>query len=409
MLKNIRFSHIEKKDQTWEFQNSTMAIYKNVKRQDAEIGVIKGGSFMYKDSLFVMYGNEPRNMVQKILDHMNIIDDIPDKDSLIGIKPNLVVAKPAELGATTSPELVEGVIEYLKSNGFRNIVILEGAWVGDKTSLAFNVCGYEEISKKYNIPLIDLQKDKYRDYQVEDVNISVCNKAMDVDYLINMPVLKGHCQTNITCALKNMKGCIPNKEKRRFHTMGLHKPIAYLNKILKQDLIVVDGIIGDLNFEEGGNPVQMNRVIVGKDPVLVDSYVAQLLGYDTDEIPYIGMAESIGVGSSQTLDHNIEELNKDTAPMTIPKTRLVEELARHVEEDMACSACYGSLIHALDRLKDRGYLYNIDQKIHIGQGYKNKEGKGLGIGICTKGFEKSLLGCPPKAKDIVDFLMRYYI
>ncbi len=50
-----------------------------------------------------------------------------------------------------------------------------------------------------------------------------------------------------------MKGCIPNKEKRRFHTMGLHKPIAYLNKILKQNLIVVDGIIGgDLNFEEGG-------------------------------------------------------------------------------------------------------------------------------------------------------------
>ncbi len=48
--------------------------------------------------------------------------------------------------------------------------------------------------------------------------------------------------------------------------------------------------------------------------------------------------------------------------MTIPKTRLVEELASYVEENMACSACYGSLIHALDRLKDRGYLNNIDEK-----------------------------------------------
>ena len=34
--------------------------------------------------------------------------------------------------------------------------------------------------------------------------------------------------------------------------MGLHKPIAYLNKAIKQHLIIVDGIMGDLNFEEGG-------------------------------------------------------------------------------------------------------------------------------------------------------------
>ena len=43
--------------------------------------------------------------------------------------------------------------------------------------------------------------------------------------------------------------------------MGLHKPIACLNKAIKQDLIIVDGIMGDLNFEEGGNPVKMNRIL----------------------------------------------------------------------------------------------------------------------------------------------------
>lgn len=362
---------------------------------------------MSSDSLYIMYGDRPRDMIKEILDKMDITKDIPEKDSLIGIKPNLVLAKPSSSGATTCPELVEGVIEYLKSNGFNNLAILEGAWVGDKTSLAFKVCGYENLSRKYNIPLVDLQKDNYLDYEVDGVTLSVCNKIMEVDYLINMPVLKGHCQTNITCALKNMKGCIPNKEKRRFHTMGLHKPIAYLNKILKQNLIVVDGIIGDLNFEEGGNPIQMNRVIVGKDPVLVDSYVAQLLGYDLEDIPYIKMAECISVGSTNITDDNIIELNKDTTPMTIPKTRLVEELAKNIDENMACSACYGSLIHALDRLDNMGYLRQINERIHIGQGFKDIEGKGIGIGICTKGFEKSLLGCPPKAKDIVEFFKNY--
>ena len=40
-----------------------------------------------------------------------------------------------------------------------NISILEGSWIGDRTSRAFRICGYEDISDRYNVPLIDLQKD----------------------------------------------------------------------------------------------------------------------------------------------------------------------------------------------------------------------------------------------------------
>ena len=160
------------------------------------------------------------------------------------------------------------------------------------------MCGYEDISKKYDVPLIDLQKDTYKAYEVDGLVINVCDQVMKVDYMINIPVLKGHCQTRMTCALKNMKGCIPNSEKRRFHTLGLHKPIAYLNRIIKQDLVIVDGMNGDLNFELGGNPVQMNRIIAGKDPVLIDAYAAQLMGFSIEEIPYISMAERIGIGTA---------------------------------------------------------------------------------------------------------------
>ena len=355
--------------------------------------------------IFIKYGNNPEEMIDELLDKAEILKDIPSANSLIGIKPNLAVAKPSESGATTCPVLVEAVIEYLKNKGFNNIVILEGSWIGDSTAHAFKVCGYEHISKKYGIPLIDLQKDESTAFYVEDESIHVCKKAMDVDYMINLPVLKGHCQTRITCALKNMKGCVPDKEKRRFHSMGLHKPIACLNKVLKQDLVIVDGIIGDLNFEEGGNPVQMNRIIVGKDPVHIDSYVAQLLGYDKRDIPYIAFAEVLGVGDSHVENKDIVELNKDSSTAyIIPKTRQIKYLERYIKEDMACSSCYSSLIHALDRMKDRGDLNKIKGKIHIGQGYKNKRFDGMGVGICTRNLTKSLPGCPPKAKDILDFL-----
>lgn len=356
-----------------------------------------------KSGIRIIYGDKPKQMVKDLLEVIKPEEEI-DKDALIGIKPNLVVAKPSSSGATTSPEIVAGLIEYLKAKGRNKIVIMEGSWVGDRTSEAFKVCGYEDLSEKYQVPLIDLQKDKFKTFAIDDLQINICDSVTKVEYLINIPVLKGHCQTNITCALKNMKGCIPNSEKRRFHTMGLHKPIAYLNKLVKQNLIIVDGLNGDLNFEEGGNPIQMNRIIAGKDPVLIDTYAAHLLGFNVNEVPYIGMAEGIGVGTTDLENADIVELNKDNGLRKLTPSRRVQQLSWHIVEDSACSACYGSLIYALERLDGKGILRNLEEKLYIGQGYKQKQYDGIGIGLCTSGFAKCVKGCPPKARDIVDYL-----
>ena len=355
----------------------------------------------------IIYGNEPQMMVKTLLNRIGPEQGL-DRKKLIGIKPNLVVAKPHTSGATTSPELVAGVIEYFQSKGFQRLIILEGSWVGDRTAEACRICGYQELAKKYAVELVDLQQDSWREYEAEGFSLEICNKAMAVDYLINIPVLKGHCQTGITCALKNLKGCIPNSEKRHFHTLGLHKPIAYLNKILKQHLIIVDGIMGDLDFEEGGNPVQMNRLIAGFDPVLIDSYAAQLLGFNIEEIPYIGFAAQLGVGRILDSFDKVTELNQDQYRTPLPRTRKVQELARYIDDREACSACYGSLIHALGRLAERGELKKLRGKICIGQGYRDQIIHGIGVGSCTKYCDLHLDGCPPKANEIIAFIKRSF-
>lgn len=359
---------------------------------------------MLNNELLISYGHRPQNMIRELLETLRLQDVIP-VDARIGLKPNLVVARPAEEGATTSPELVEGVIQYLQNAGFTNLVILEGSWIGDRTSRAFEVCGYSQLAEIYGVELIDLQRDGFETRVLHRLELQVCAEMAKLDYLINLPVLKGHCQTKITCALKNLKGCIPNNEKRRFHTLGLHKPIAYLNKILRTDLIIVDGLIGDLDFEEGGNPVQMDRIIVGTDPVLVDSYIASLLGYEPDEIPYITLSAELGVGQLFTEQTKLTVLNTEHTHTRIKPTRSVEHLASFVEENDACSACYGSLIHALGRLNERGLLPRLPGKIAIGQGFKGHVSEGLGVGNCTKGFEHYATGCPPTAKEILDYLL----
>ena len=56
----------------------------------------------------------------------------------------------------------------------------------------------------------------------------------------------------------------------------------------------------DLDFEEGGNPVVMNRILGFKDPVLCDAFVCESMGYTPEDVPYITMAEALGVGTTDT-------------------------------------------------------------------------------------------------------------
>ncbi len=360
---------------------------------------------MNRNDIILIHGTDYKQMAKNVLEAAKVAEDIGDINKKVALKPNLVTAKAPSSGATTHSELLAGTIEYLQEHGFQNITIMEGSWVGDRTGEAFRAAGYDLVCQRYKVPFEDLQRDTWKEYDAKGMKIKLCDKAAAVDYMINMPVLKGHCQTTITCALKNNKGVIPNQEKRRFHTLGLHKPIAHLNTIARNDFILVDNICGDLDFEEGGNPVVMNRVLGFKDPVLCDTFVCDSMGYSIDEVPYISMAERLGVGSTDTAHANMIYLNKaaESPNSKFRMTRRVQNLAAYTAPSDACSACYGSLIYALDRMSDIGYLRKGLPPIAIGQGYKGKEGE-IGVGQCTRCFKSTLKGCPPKAADIVEFL-----
>lgn len=337
---------------------------------------------MQRNEILRSYGTDYKNMTKELLEAAAAAEAIRVKCGSqsagrkirIGIKPNLVCPTPADFGGTTHPEIVAGIIEYLLEHGFHSdeIEILEGSWVGDKTEEAFEYCGYNALRQEYGVKLTDTQKDK--DIVSRDcagLKLSICRHALELDYLINVPVLKGHCQTRITCALKNMKGLIPNSEKRRFHSLGLHEPIAHLNTVLKPDLIVIDHICGDPDFEEGGNPLTKSCIMTAQDPVLTDAYTAKVLGYETTDIDYITIAERLGVGSadlraacirtisgeitegeprdscskssstdgSNSTDNNsIGDSSSIDGSIAVPLTRRIVDIAYAVDEIDSCSA-----------------------------------------------------------------------
>ncbi len=358
--------------------------------------------------IWKIYGKNFLEMTKEILDAADLASRIPAKDTRIGIKPNLVCAVPAEYGATTHTEIIAGIIEYLREHGFDHLRIVEGSWVGDRTADAFEYCGYNRLSREYGVPIFDTQKDTWHTVDCAGAELEVCDVMNEIDFLINVPVVKGHCQTKVTCALKNMKGLIPNREKSRFHRMGLHKPIAHLQTAIHQDFIVVDHICGDLDFEEGGNPVVRNCIMAATDPVLVDSYACYLMGYDVHEVPYIPMAEALGIGSTDLEHAEIINLNEGSGDRELPRKRKVLDVSYAVDEVDSCSACYASLVGAMMQLKEEGLLEKLEDRIGIGQGMRGKTGR-LGVGRCTKDFDVCIMGCPPEEEKIYRELKEYIL
>ena len=351
--------------------------------------------------IYNIYGTESHSMTKKLLEASDAIKLVPSGGS-VALKPNLVVSGHPDDGATTHAGVLAGCIEYFRDSGVQDINIIEGSWVGDNTSRAMKAAGYDEVCRKYDVPFIDLKHDKTRSINTPIGPIDICVRALDAGLLVNLPVLKGHCQTVMTCALKNLKGCLPDREKRRFHALGLTKPIAALGAVLKTGLVIVDSICGDLNFEEGGNPVQTHRMYCGTDPVQIDAYGCSLMGLALGQVPYVKLAEQYGAGRADFSSSDIISLNDPVNAGTYPKpSGRVASLTRNVHEDSACSACYASLVRAL-HVSSKGRNRNI----YIGQGWQGKKlpDDTLGIGKCCAGAGKCVMGCPPSAKDIAEKL-----
>ena len=352
--------------------------------------------------IFEIYGSDAHAMTIALLESARAAELAPAGAS-VALKPNLVVAGRPEEGGTTHAGVLSGCIEYLQNHGFSNITVIESSWVGEDTARAFHVAGYDKVCRHYGVPWYDLKRDKTRTVKTTLRPMEICCRALDADLLIDLPVLKGHCQTNMTCALKNCKGCLPDREKRRFHTEGLHRPIAALGAYLRPRLILVDSICGDLNFEEGGTPVCTNRMFLGTDPVQIDAYGCQLMGLSLSQVPYIHMAEEMGGGSTAVNASDIVRLNEPQASTAYPApSGAVAGLTKNVHQDSACSACWAGLVRALYNARRTGV--RVRRPIYIGQGFQGQSLEGIGIGRCCAGASCPVKGCPPTAQAVLSAL-----
>lgn len=121
---------------------------------------------------------------------------------------------------------------------------------------------------------------------------------MGADRLINVPVVKDHALTRLTCGLKNGYGLLGGT-RARLHQQ-INQSIVDIATAFRPTLTVVDATrVMMRNGPTGGrldDVAPVGAVAAGTDVVALDAWGATLLGADPERIPHVSLAESRGLG-----------------------------------------------------------------------------------------------------------------
>lgn len=355
--------------------------------------------------------------VRDALELIGGIEDLVSPGDLVLINPSWV-APPVEreAGCITIPEVPRAIADIVKEMDARP-VIAESSAVGVDSEKVIQESDYRKL-REMGYEVIDLKKDKNARVKLPTFGGKVFDKvdcwelAKRADLIISVPKLKTHDQTEMTCAIKKLKGLLTDKGKRAMHREGLFEGVVDLLSALKPGLTVVDAII----CQEGigpifGKPVEMNLMLAGKDLVAVDATCARLIGYDPRETLLTVNAAARGLG---VMDSDQIEV------VGVPLSKVRRRFLRAVEDDpvkvegfhliqgeATCTGCRNTVMSALVDMRNADqtmYLPGVtvvtgDAPLPEGVAQENI----VTVGLCMQEnrTERHVKGCPPNNALVV--------
>lgn len=215
----------------------------------------------------------------------------------IVIKPNICYYYHPSTGEVTDPWFVSVLIDVLR-RGFgedSEIFVVESDASAMRCKHAFDMLGYNAMARAKGVRLINLSEEKNKIVEAEVGNAKfkfyIPELFYKCDFVVNVPKLKYMSEVKITCALKNMFGCNAYVRKLVYH-QALNEAIAAINKLIKTDLVVVDGLIASGRYAK-----RLNLVMSSRDPVALDAAASKIMGINSNSVKQIALASQMGLGT----------------------------------------------------------------------------------------------------------------
>lgn len=256
-------------------------------------------------------GGEPEALVRQAVAALGGISAFVPSGANVVVKPNICVAYHTyEYAATTNPWVVGTLVKMCYEAGAASVKVMDHPFGGSGPE-AYKISGIEEQVKAAGGEMVNMLTYHYIDTEIPAAKYLKKNKIYDdilnADVLINVPIAKNHDSSVLTLGMKNLMGAIWTRET--LHN-NLHQSIADLNSLLKPQLTLVDAV----RIMTKGGPTggylsyvqQKDTVIASRDVVAADSLATSLFGLKPEDLNYITIATSMGLGRSDLQNLNIQ-------------------------------------------------------------------------------------------------------
>lgn len=254
--------------------------------------------------LVVAKGDDPYAITVKAIESMGGMARFVKPGSTVLIKPNIGWDRSPEQAGNTNPQVVAALVDLAYKAGAKRVNIFDITCNDPRRCYATS--GIEKAASAVGAKVYfpddwDIVNAQFG-YPSLMEGWPILNDAITCDTFINVPVLKHHGLTRLTLSMKNLMGVCGGNRGQIHRDIG--PKLVDLTRFINPDLTVIDAYrVLERNGPTGGNLADvktLKTVIAATDPVLADTYAAQLVGVDPMAVPYLKSAVKEGFGSVDT-------------------------------------------------------------------------------------------------------------
>ncbi|HEX9137191.1 MAG TPA: DUF362 domain-containing protein [Nitrospirota bacterium] len=261
--------------------------------------------------LVVAHGASPEQIVKAAIGAMGGIKKFISRGDIVVIKPNIGWDRTPEQAGNTNPEVVAVVVKLCFEAGAKKVKVFDRP-VNDPRR-CYVQSGIAQAASALGAAVDYVDERKFKDMAINGEALKswpLYSEVFDADKVINIPIAKHHGLAKLTMSMKNWMG-VMGGSRRQIH-QKLDESLVDLSMKIKPTLTILDAVrILTANGPQGGSLADVKKldtVIVGIDPVAIDSYGATLFGMKGSDLGYLRIGDKLGLGKMNLNNLKIKKI-----------------------------------------------------------------------------------------------------
>ncbi len=240
--------------------------------------------------------DRPEDLLRGVLEALGGLGRFVSRGDRVLIKPNVGWDRNERQAANTNPGLVAALVRACLDAGAARVVVADASC--NDPVRAFTRSGVGRAAQEAGAKVIVPGREDFVEVPVGGEVLGrwpVLRALRAADKVIDVPVVKHHSLTKMTCAMKNLYGILGGR--RNLLHQRIHQSIFDLANFVRPTLVVVDALrVLFRNGPQGGSfkdVREVGRVAATTDPVLADAWACTHLGLEPGDLGYVRLADGV--------------------------------------------------------------------------------------------------------------------